>query len=115
MKSILISSAVLVSLFSASAWADISGTTSISSGQSFSLDTGAVSNAGDFTFTGSSLTLQGGATGAAFPGGGGAATYGFLTQALVQQVAALFSSAPIPTAVDAVIAFKTRGGNFAKM
>ena len=97
------------------AWADISGTTSISSGQSFNLDTGTAGTSGDFTWSGSSLTLQGGALGGAFPGGGGQSTYDVLTQSLIQQVAVLFSSAPIPTSADAVIVFKSRGGNFAKI
>jgi uncharacterized protein (TIGR03437 family) len=103
------------------ALANISGTPTLSSGQTLSLDTGTVGTSGGDILLGSSgLTLQGTATGfsgASF-GFSGMSTYNTLVTggaSTVSSFGSLLSSAPIPNSsltVDSIFVVKTNGGNF---
>ncbi len=109
--------AVLAVLCPAAAWANASGTTTLSANTRFSFDTGAtVTSGGDILFTGTSITMQGSATAYTGLGAGGSSTYGILTQAILSQFAAAYSSAAISGSslvVNEVIAVHTNGGNYA--
>src|SRR5579872_1144381 len=116
-----ISTAILALSLAGAALADISGNATVNAGSSFNFDKGA-NGSGDITFTGSSITFQGTAKGAAFPGGGGSALYGQLNQQTLQGLTGFASSNPIPassltagTANGSIIALQTNGGNLAKL
>ncbi|HYL39424.1 MAG TPA: hypothetical protein VEV17_26135 [Bryobacteraceae bacterium] len=106
-------------IFPVTAFADLSQTTTLTSGQALNLDTGATAGAGgDLLYTGSSLAPQGKAGVFPIPGGG-ADAFAALTQAVLAQFPlALYSASPIPSAqltVNALIAVHTNGGNYAKV
>ena len=95
---------------------DVSNTVTISSGQHYSFDNVAASSSGgDIAFTGTSIMLQGSAT-ANDLGGGGSATYGFLTSTTLPFLT--YTSASIngsALAANEVIAVKTNGGHYVKI
>jgi uncharacterized protein (TIGR03437 family) len=97
-------------------WADINGTQALTAGSSFSLDTGAtVSSGGDILWSGTSIALQGKATGYNL-GNLGASAFSVLSQATLSSFAAGFNQTPIPASVlvvGDVFAVKTNGGNYA--
>ncbi|HWZ32806.1 MAG TPA: hypothetical protein VNX18_15800 [Bryobacteraceae bacterium] len=104
------------------ALADITGTPTLSAGSSFNFDTGTTTSPGDITFTGTSITFQGSAKGGVLPGFTGATNYAIVTQMLLQTLANLASSSPIPassltagTSNGSIIALQTNGGNGAKL
>ena len=108
--------AVLALAFPIAVLADVSNNVTISSGQHYSFDNVAASTSGgDIAFTGTSITLQGSAT--AFDlGGGGSATYGFLTSSTLPFLT--YTSASISggaLAANEVIAVKTNGGHYVKI
>jgi uncharacterized protein (TIGR03437 family) len=107
--------AVLSLTWGTTAWADISGTETLSANTAFNLDTGAtVSSGGDVLWNGSTLTPQGSAGAFLIPGASGQATYGGLTQQVLQ--AFPYSATPIGgLAANSIVAVKTNGGNYAKM
>jgi uncharacterized protein (TIGR03437 family) len=112
--------AVVALMLPVAALADINASAVLSVGQSISLDTGATntSGTGDITFTGTSLTFIGTAKGGVIPGFTGATSFGQLTQAILQSLAALATSSPIPAsslAVGAIVGVGTNGGNAAKL
>jgi hypothetical protein len=75
--------ALLAVLFPAAAWADLSGTPTLSANTRFSFDTGAtVTSGGDILFTGSSITMQGSATEFSL-GATGSSEYNILNQPVV--------------------------------
>jgi hypothetical protein len=99
-------------------FADISGNGSLASGGGFAFDTGQSGATGDIIFTGSSITFQGSAKGGVIPGFTGAASYGQITQQILQSLAPLASNAPIAASslsVGSIIAIETNGGNGAKV
>jgi uncharacterized protein (TIGR03437 family) len=100
------------------AWADISGSGTLNTGNIFNFDTGVVvTSGGDITFTGSSMTYQGTAKGGVLPGVSGMATYNSVSLQVLQQLAPLATSAPIPASsltVGAIVAVQTNAGNGAK-
>jgi uncharacterized protein (TIGR03437 family) len=107
--------AVLAVLYPAAAWANASGTTTLSANTRFSFDTGAtVTSGGDILFTGTSITLQGSAT--EFSLGVGSSEYGILSQAILSAFGSAYSSAPISGSslvANEVFAVHTIGGNYA--
>lgn len=110
--------AVLALAVPFAALADFSSTATMNAGSYLNMSTGGTSSSGaDIQFTGSSLTLQGSAKGAVLPGVTGASTYGELTESILQSLAALASSAPIPVSsltTGAIFAVQTNTGNLAK-
>lgn len=113
--------AFIAVLFPAAAFADISGTATISAGGSFSLDNGAnVSSGGDIAFSGTSLTFVGGAKGGSLAALGlsGASAYASISQIELTALASLATNAPIPLAslsVNTIVGVATNGGNAAKL
>src|SRR5947209_918532 len=98
------------------ALADVSGTATLSSGQMLALDTGAtVASGGDFQWNGTNIVVQPGVGWFSIPGG--SAIYDSLTQSLISSFASTFTSGGTITGVSSssVIAFKSKGGNFAKV
>ncbi len=103
------------------AFADLSNTVTLSTGQTLSLDTGVIaSSAGDIQFTGASITLQGDATEYPFPPTG-ITGYGSLLLSELTSITGGFSQSPIsstsqfPLGVNDVFAVHTNGGNYAKV
>jgi uncharacterized protein (TIGR03437 family) len=98
------------------AFADISSTATLSTGSTFSFDTGAiVTSGGDVLWTGTSLNPQGSATTVNF-GPAGAGLYSSFN-GLTLQLAAGYSNTSIGSSllgVNAVFAVHTNGGNYAK-
>jgi uncharacterized protein (TIGR03437 family) len=113
--------AFIVVLFPAGAFADISGTATISTGGSFSLDKGTnVSSSGDISFSGAGLTFVGSAKGGSLAalGVSGASAYASITQAELTALASLATNAPIPVAslsVNTILGVATNGGNASKL
>src|ERR1035438_6307164 len=101
------------------ALADVTGTPTLAAGTYFSFDTGKTSSSGgDALWSGSSLTPQGSATAfniTALTGQSGAASYAtFNSQAVLSSFASLYSKSAISSlTVNAIIAVKTNGGNYA--
>jgi uncharacterized protein (TIGR03437 family) len=108
-------------VFPMAAFADISGTATISAGGSFSLDNGAnVSSGGDISYSGTSLTFVGSAKGGSLAALGisGAAAYAGITQLELTALASLATNAPIPLSslsVNAILGVATNGGNASKL
>jgi uncharacterized protein (TIGR03437 family) len=109
------------------AWADISGTATVNSGQNFNFDTGqVVSSGGDISFTGSAITYVGSAKGGNLGalGFSGSSGYANVTPTILQALAGLPGAAtntPIlastitaGTSNGSVLALQTNGGNAAK-
>ena len=109
--------AFLAVLFPVAAFADLSGTTTLSSGQSFNMETGAsASSGGDLLWNGTTLTPQGKAKAYANPALSGASTYAFLDQTTLQGFLSLASSSPISgLAVNAIIGAIDNSGNVGKL
>ena len=112
--------AVMAFMLPCAARADINSSVTLSVGQSLSLDTGATSTSGsgDITFTGTSITYIGAAKGGVLPIGTGQSVFDSITQAILTQLAALASAAPLPASslpVGTVFAVGTNGGNAAKL
>jgi uncharacterized protein (TIGR03437 family) len=120
---------VIACVFPMAVFADVSGTPTLTSGTSLSLDTGATSTSGgDILWNGTSLTPQGSATGvdlASTPLGSsfsGQSSYnGLVTggSSLINTYASLFSSYlsgnAITPAVNDIVVVKTNGGNYSAM
>ena len=109
--------AVLALAFPISALADLSGTNTLSSGQSLNLDSGAASPA-DIQFSGASLTFQGTAKGGVIPGFTGASSFATLDQATLQLLVSFASSSPIPSSsltVGTIVGVSTNAGHVAKI
>ena len=104
-------------LFPLAAFADISGTITVATSSQVNMDTGAtVSSGGDFLWSGTTLTPQGGAKAFSNAALSGMTGYNTLTQALLGQFASLGSSAPISgVAVNTVVGYSTNGGNLGKL
>ncbi len=114
--------AILAFTFQTVAWADLSGSVTLSANTSFSLDTGKTVNAGgDFQWTGSLLIPQGktGVFNFFTSGDVGPIQFDNLTQATVSGILPnLFSSGAIPSSlltVGDILAVHTSGGNYAKI
>jgi uncharacterized protein (TIGR03437 family) len=109
--------AVLAVLCPAAAWANSSGTTTLSANTRFSFDTGAtVTSGGDILFTGTSIAMEGNA-GEFSLGATGSAEYSSLNQATLSEFSSLYSSTAISGSssliVNEVFAVHTNGGNYA--
>ena len=79
-------------------FADANGNVSLQANTAFKLDTGGlVSSGGDILWTGSSLTFQGSAKGGVIPGFTGAAAFAQVSQSILQGLASLASTTPIPS------------------
>ena len=106
---------VLASTIAGAAWANITGSQTLSANTRFSFDTGTtVTTGGDILFTGTSITPQGTATAYAGLGAAGSATYNSLSQALLADFSPLYTASAISSlAVNDVIAIHTNGGNYA--
>jgi uncharacterized protein (TIGR03437 family) len=106
-------------VFPMAAFADLSGTVTVSSGQSLNLETGsAAASGGDLLWNGTTLAPQGKAKAlnASLAGLSGATGYATLTQAILQSFSALGSSTPISgLAVNSVIGAQDNSGNYAKL
>jgi uncharacterized protein (TIGR03437 family) len=108
-------------LFAGAAFADISGTATISAGGSFSLDNGSnVSSGGDISLSGGSLTFVGSAKGGSLAALGlsGATAYASITQVELAALASFATNAPIPLAsisVNTILGVATNGGNSSKL
>jgi uncharacterized protein (TIGR03437 family) len=110
----------LAVLFPVAALADLTGTLTLSTGNSVNMDTGALVTSGaDFLWSGTTLTPQGSAkalNATALAGLSGAANYATLTQSLISSFAALGSSAPLTgLAANSIVGYQTNGGNFGKL
>ncbi len=103
---------VLAMLFPIAAFADLTGTVTLSLNTSLNLDTGATTaSGGDLLWNGSTLAPQGKALAAIFP-----AQYATLTQTQLQQGLAQGSSAAIGSlTVGTVIGVMDNSGNVAKL
>jgi uncharacterized protein (TIGR03437 family) len=97
--------------------ADINSTANLTANTSLNLDSGTTgTSGGDLLWNGSTLTPQGSATAAVFPGVSGATPYASLTQTLLMALSPLLSNAPISAPqANAIIAVHTNGGNWAKI
>jgi hypothetical protein len=101
------------------ALADVSGTPTLAANTYFSFDTGKTSTSGgDVLWSGSSLTPQGSATAfniTGLTGQSGPTSYAtFNSQAVLSSFASLYSKSAISSlTVNAIIAVKTNGGNYA--
>jgi uncharacterized protein (TIGR03437 family) len=96
--------------------ADVSGTPTIAAGAQFSLDSGATITSGDFLFNGTAVVPQSGAGAFSSPALTGSATYDSVTTAILSALP--YSSASISglsSSPGTLIAFKTKGGNYAKI
>jgi len=109
--------AALAVFFPMAAFADLTGTLTLTSGQSVSMDTGAtVASGGDFLWSGTTLTPQGKAKAYSNSALNGASTYGLLTSSLISSEAILGSSSPITgLAANSIVVYETNGGNFGKL
>lgn len=109
--------AILAALFPAAAFADLSGTVTLSSGSAFSLDTGTTSSSGgDILWSGTAMTPQGNAK--AINIGPLGSTFGAITQSALQQLGPAMSKSAIPASTlvsGDVFAVLTNGGNYAKV
>jgi uncharacterized protein (TIGR03437 family) len=116
---------ILALILPIAALANVTGTPTLSSGQTLSLDTGTVgSSGGDILFTGSSITFQGSATGlnvTSLSGLSGSSGLSTVTTAIsgntsvLSELSAEFSAAPISgSALSAttIIGVHTNGGNY---
>jgi uncharacterized protein (TIGR03437 family) len=111
--------AFLAVLFPIVAFADVSGTLTITANSQVSMDTGTVvSSGGDFLWDGTKLTPQGSTkalNATALAGLSGATGYATLTQTVISSFAALGSSAPLTgLAANTVVGYQTNGENFGK-
>ena len=99
------------------ALADISGTKTLTSGQTLNLDTGAVaSSGGDLKWDGHSLTPQSAAMAVDLTTLGLPITYGSISSSTIQDYAmAGLSSSAIAPANNDVLVVKTNGGHYAKL
>jgi uncharacterized protein (TIGR03437 family) len=106
-------------LFPLAAFADVSGTPTLSANSQISMDTGAtVSSGGDFLWNGTTLTPQGAAkalNATALAGISGTSGYATLTQMIIMSFASLGSSSPITPAANTVVGYSTNGGNVGKL
>jgi uncharacterized protein (TIGR03437 family) len=121
MMSLVRNIAVVAVLFPIAAFADLTGTVTLSSSQSVNLETGqAVSSGGDLLWNGSTLAPQGKVVAANLAGLGLSGTSGYseLTQALLQEGLGLGlgSSSPIGSiTVGTLIGAEDNSGNVAKL
>jgi uncharacterized protein (TIGR03437 family) len=98
----------------------VTGTPTLSVGETLDLDTGATSTTGvgDVTFTGTSLTFVGNAVGGVIPGITGTTGFAEVSQTILQSLSALASSSAIPAsslAVGTIVGIGTNGGNASKI
>lgn len=113
--------AVMALTFPIAALADISGTVTLTTGMTLSLDTGATaSSGGDILWTGGGITFQGAAKGGSLAALGlsGASGFTTVTQAILQALASGASTAPIPASalpVGTIVGIGTNGGNSSKV
>lgn len=119
MKHLTLAALAVTLAFPAGALADLNSTATLSVGSTLSLDTGTISTTGgDIEFTGTTITFQGSAQGGNIGTSLGASGFNALMQATLQELAALESTTPIPSAdlvVGDVFAVATNGGNAAKV
>jgi uncharacterized protein (TIGR03437 family) len=106
--------------FAAAAFADITGTLTLTANTNVNMDTGAaVGSGGDFSWSGTAFTPQGSAkavNATALAGLSGNSGYATLTQAILSSLASLGSSSPITNlAANTVVGYSTNGGNFGKL
>ncbi len=105
-------------VFPLAALADVSGTTTLSSGQEFNLATGTAGNpGGDIQWTGSAIDFVGTAVGFDLPGNN-ASTFSLYTLTEAQADMGLMSSSPIPLSslvVGNLFLMQTNSGSFAKL
>jgi uncharacterized protein (TIGR03437 family) len=99
--------------------ADINSNATLSSGTSFSFDTGTQSASGDILFTGTGISFTNGAKGGVLPVGTGSQAFGLVNQAILQSFAAtpIFSTSPVAAGSltsNAIVGVQTKGGNYAK-
>jgi uncharacterized protein (TIGR03437 family) len=111
--------AVLAVLFPAAAFADLTGTLTVTANSRVSMDTGAtVASGGDFLWSGTILTPQGKAIAlnGATLGFSGATSYSAITQSLLQTFATLGNQSPISgLTTGSIVGYETNGGNFGKL
>ncbi len=110
---------VIAVLFPIAAFADLSGTATLSANQSFNMETGATaSSGGDFLWNGTTLTPQGKAkalNATTLAGLSGSTGYATLSQTVLQSFASLGSSSPLTgLAADTVIGAADNSGNVGK-
>jgi len=110
--------AVLVFALPVAALADVTGTPTLSANTTLNLDTGkTVTSGGDITWTGTTITFQGSATGADLASFGYTGSTGFsgLSSTVISALAAggLLTAASITPAANDVLAVHTNGGNYA--
>jgi uncharacterized protein (TIGR03437 family) len=111
---------ILALSFSVAALADITNqNATLAVGAGLNMDNGtAASSGGDILFTGTSITVQTGATIGAIPGSGGASVYGaFTSQQALSSLASLLGQSPLTgsgIAANSVFIVHTHGGNYAK-
>jgi hypothetical protein len=104
--------------FAATAWGDVTGTLTLSTGQQLSMSAGAiVSSGGDLEFTSAGISFLGGAK--AFDlNGNNASAYPNFGLSEAQQDASLMSSNPIPLSsliVGNLFLMQDNAGSFAKL
>lgn len=101
------------------AFADISGTVTLSANTTFSLDTGSiVTSGGDIIWTGAAISYAGNAKGGVIPGTTGSTDYGAINQQVLQSLVTLASTSSIPSSqlpVGTIFGVETNGGNLAKL
>jgi uncharacterized protein (TIGR03437 family) len=114
--------AMLAMFFPIAAFADISGTLTLTANTNVNMDTGAtVGSGGDFLWSGTTLTPQGSAKAlnvTTFSSGAltGASGYSTLSQTLLMSFGSLGSSSPLTgLAANTLIGYSTNGGNFGKL
>ncbi len=112
--------AFLAVLLPAAAFADVSGTLTLTASTNVSMDTGTVvGSGGDFSWNGTTLTPQGSAkalNATSLAGLSGATGYATLTETVIQSFASIGSSAPLTgLAANTVIGYETNGGNVGKL
>ncbi len=110
--------AMMTLLLPGAVFANVTGSPTVNSGQTLSLETGTSSGTQDILFTGTGISFQGSAKGAnltALSGLSGSSSFTSLTSAgatAFSGFSSLFSSASItPLTAGAIIAYKTNAGN----
>jgi uncharacterized protein (TIGR03437 family) len=112
---------ILALLSPIAALADINDTKTLAAGTALSLDNDTTaSSGGDILWTGTQITFQGSAKGGSLSALGlsGASGFASVTQTILQAVASLATTAPIPAAnltVGTVLGVATNAGNAAKL
>lgn len=117
MRSVYRVSALLLSIASL-ALADLSLTTNLSTGQSLSLETGAIGSTGDLTFQGNSIALGGSDTAYVIGLNEGAGGFALIDQATLAAFGPVYTTTPVSGAylsVGTLFAVHTSAGHYAKV